>query len=645
MKSPVVLAVMCILCAFAKDKAPITAGCLAMAFYLLSIKKDRRSLVFAAVILMGILVPRYECSAPAINTGRVVHISSGSFWLQRGRKRVLVYSDANVILDSTVRVEGTGKPLQSTPGFFRFDFAAWGKRNGMDYSVRCDAVEVLRPSRSLRGKLQQAILNMDDPELQALSMRILFGIRGQQNLFESQLETGGFSLSGVILLLRMVLELLCKEKQRNRIEFVFCLLLGLVFHFPLLLVSRLIASALSFVSWKGPRKTAAWVIAVLLWKPESAYSAAFLMPCVIRAASTFSDRSHRRSAALFFSLLLQSVLFHQVYPFTMLGFSFVMKIKGGFWLLALASVMFQTKWIRSVYGLDKLLALFERFRFNGSILGAGLLLFVIAFSFVYHLRHRYRYGIVLLLVFLKLNLFHPFAEVTAINVGQGTSILLKGPFNTSAILLDTGKPSEADHVAGYLRAKGVTHLDALILSHGDLDHAGGVDELSKVFQPKQIIHAHQKQIQAGIFTFYDLNELKNEDENQSSLVLYTEINGVRYLCMADADRQTEKVILKQYGNLRADVLMLAHHGSATGNSEDFLNTVRPDVGIISCGPYSLYHHPSPVVVQRLLKRHIPYLVTRQEGDISFLAAGPFNLVWTSAGTIGLLAPSGGIIDP
>ncbi|MDD6369714.1 MBL fold metallo-hydrolase, partial [Galactobacillus timonensis] len=196
------------------------------------------------------------------------------------------------------------------------------------------------------------------------------------------------------------------------------------------------------------------------------------------------------------------------------------------------------------------------------------------------------------------------------------------------------------NVIAFLQAKGITRLDALLISHSDSDHSGGVTDIAEAYQPSQIVIDHQEKIVAGDFTFYDLNELKTEDENQSSLVLYTEVNGIRYLCMGDGDEVTEEAIRRKYLDLGADVLMLAHHGSATGNSERFLDHVQPALGIISCGAYGLYHHPSPIVIQRLLKRHIPYVLTREQGDITVFAIGPFNVLVTSHPTIGLIARGG-----
>ena len=97
-------------------------------------------------------------------------------------------------------------------------------------------------------------------------------------------------------------------------------------------------------------------------------------------------------------------------------------------------------------------------------------------------------------------------------------------------------------------------------------------------------------------------------------------------------------MIRNYTNLHCDVLKLSHHGSDTGSCDDFLDQVQPRLGIISSGPYSIYHHPSPDTIQRLLKRHIPYLDTKVEGDITILCL-PFhlNLLITSRGTISFLS--------
>ncbi|NCB34332.1 MAG: MBL fold metallo-hydrolase [Erysipelotrichia bacterium] len=233
-------------------------------------------------------------------------------------------------------------------------------------------------------------------------------------------------------------------------------------------------------------------------------------------------------------------------------------------------------------------------------------------------------------------MFHPFAEVTIINVQQGDSILIRLPLNRENYLIDTGKPSQWNSVQTLLDAKGIKHLNALFITHSDNDHSGNMQNVINYYHPEYTITRHRDSFQNGKISFLDLNSIEDEDENRSSLVTYFSLNGLKFLCMGDSDSFSEKKITEKYGNLECDILKLSHHGSKTGSSEEFLDIVRPKIGLISSGPFNIYRHPSPEVIQRLLKRHIPFLDTKDDGDISIFCFFRWNLMITSTGKISLL---------
>ncbi|MBR2795249.1 MAG: MBL fold metallo-hydrolase, partial [Solobacterium sp.] len=229
----------------------------------------------------------------------------------------------------------------------------------------------------------------------------------------------------------------------------------------------------------------------------------------------------------------------------------------------------------------------------------------------------------LFLFFQLFGLFHPLAELTFINVGQGDAILIRSPFRTGDILVDTGKPSQWNALNSFLEAKGISSLDTLIITHADKDHSGNLDAVKQEYRPRQVITEHQREIHSGIIVMHDLNEIRNDDENESSIVLYFLMNGKRILLMGDSTVHTEETIVHSDINLSADLLKLSHHGSHTGSCDLFLDTVQPGLAIVSSGAYEIYHHPSPETVEKLNARRIPYLDTKEEGDISvfFLPAG------------------------
>lgn len=288
---------------------------------------------------------------------------------------------------------------------------------------------------------------------------------------------------------------------------------------------------------------------------------------------------------------------------------------------------------------DRVLAVLRHADLACSIRGAGLPFFLLLCG-TFRKKHLWRRRCVMLYLFLFAGLFHPFPEVSFINVGQGDSILLRRPLNLGNILIDTGKPEAWSHLDGFLQAKGIRKLECLMITHPDLDHNGNQEILTEQYHPSEVITRHFDLRQYGSFAFRDLSTIESEDKNQSSLFLYADALGMSFIIAGDADQYAEREVIRNYPGLHADVLKVSHHGSSTSSADVFLDTVRPSLAVISCGAYSIYHHPSPETVQKLLKRHIPYFVTRTGGDISIVMIGPLRVLITAAGEISLLYPSG-----
>ena len=215
-------------------------------------------------------------------------------------------------------------------------------------------------------------------------------------------------------------------------------------------------------------------------------------------------------------------------------------------------------------------------------------------------------------------------------------MLVRGPFRSGDVLIDTGKPSQKNNVFTFLEAKGIRTLNTLIITHADSDHSGNQEAVTEAFSPHHVITDHQAERNVGMFTLLDLNDIDSEDENESSIVTAFSLNCMNILLMGDSSVNTEERIIRRFPGLQADILKLSHHGSKTGSSERFLNTVQPDLAIVSSGAYHIYHHPSPEVVQRLNDRRIPYLDTKEEGDITILCLPGLNLLLTASGKIAII---------
>ncbi|TAM53641.1 MAG: DNA internalization-related competence protein ComEC/Rec2 [Paraburkholderia sp.] len=233
-------------------------------------------------------------------------------------------------------------------------------------------------------------------------------------------------------------------------------------------------------------------------------------------------------------------------------------------------------------------------------------------------------------------------RLTALDVGQGASILIET--RRRSLLFDAGTGPESSNagarvVAPYLRANGVARLDALVVSHGDADHAAGVPAVLAAADVSQVLgglppdHPVWGQAQAtgaerlrcaagqrwqwdGV-TFEvlwpDPGPLPARS-NEQSCVLKVSASGMSALLTGDIGASSERLLVRRGPDaLGADVLLVAHHGSATSSTEPFLDSVQPRIAVFQVGYRNRFRHPHPHVWSRLDERGIALARTDRDG--------------------------------
>jgi competence protein ComEC len=238
-------------------------------------------------------------------------------------------------------------------------------------------------------------------------------------------------------------------------------------------------------------------------------------------------------------------------------------------------------------------------------------------------------------------------ELALFDVGQGDSILLRdGP---RAILVDGGGWEGADFggrvLLPALLGEGIRHLDAVVMTHPDRDHCGGLADLAA--------HLPVDEVWTGpgwpptgcageLFTLprvrlrlltpgevravgrWRLTVLHGTEGgegersvNERSLVLRAAAAGRRVLLTGDAGREAEGEMLARgpAGALQADLLKVGHHGSGSATGDDLLDAVAPRLALVSVGLANPYYHPSPKLLARLARRGIPLLRTDRSGEV------------------------------
>ena len=272
-----------------------------------------------------------------------------------------------------------------------------------------------------------------------------------------------------------------------------------------------------------------------------------------------------------------------------------------------------------------------------------IILYIFIYIFLYN--HKNIIFFVLLLICKYNTFFSNKYEINYLDVGQGDSIIVKYPHNKGNIMIDTGGQQESNYsivikkTIPYLKSNGITRINYLILTHGDYDHMGEAinlvnnfkvekvifncgefndleNELIKVLNKKKIkYYSCIKELNINDNKLYFLQTKEYDNENDNSNVIYTEINGYKFMFMGDAGIDKEKDILKNYNISDIDVLKVGHHGSKTSSSESFIDEMNPKYSIISVGKNNRYGHPNREVLNTLNNSKI--YRSDEDGSIMF----------------------------
>ncbi len=448
------------------------------------------------------------------------------------------------------------------------------------------------------------------------------------------MNQNGFSYSGILLILDWVLKFFLDKKHRDKILILFGILLLIVYRFPLLVLENVLFHILSSYS-SIERRTGIIMTVIMILYPSQITSASFLIPAIFHYSFLFQE--NKKHGIHFCIFLIQSIFFQSIDLIRSFLYPVIQRLNGTLFICSIIYMILHISLFDPiVLVLNWLNQISERFVLNGSILGAGFIFYIICLLVIQNKQRFFLYANILLMIFQVTGLFHPCMELSIINVGQGDSILIRAPFNSDNILIDTGKPSAYNSLNTFLKSKSIHTLNTMIITHSDNDHSGNQENVEKDYIVKQVITTHQSDIKSSVFNLLDINTITSDEENESSIVNIINLNGKQVCLMGDATEETEKDIINNNPNLSCDILKLGHHGSKTSSSDKFLDTVKPKLALISSGSYSLYHHPSSEVIQKLLKRHIYYFDTKESGDITILCFHHFNVFITSRFEIGLL---------
>ena len=245
-------------------------------------------------------------------------------------------------------------------------------------------------------------------------------------------------------------------------------------------------------------------------------------------------------------------------------------------------------------------------------------------------------------------------EMHFIDVGQALSVLVE--CDGQYMLYDGGNVDDGSLIVSYLQSQGVEQLEYVFCSHAHEDHVGGLAAALAYFPA---YHVYSPVTEASTKCFKDFVKYTQQqglqvevpavgttwplggatvtmvgpvaqysDTNDTSIVLRIEYGSTSFLLTGDMEKTAETDLVNSGVNLRADVLQVGHHGSSTSTGYLFLNSVLPEMAVISCGVNNKYGHPHEETLSILRDAGVDVYRTDLQGTITIGSDGQNYTVGT-----------------
>jgi competence protein ComEC len=244
--------------------------------------------------------------------------------------------------------------------------------------------------------------------------------------------------------------------------------------------------------------------------------------------------------------------------------------------------------------------------------------------------------------------------VTFFDVGEGESALVQTPSGQN-ILIDGGPSAAVLQKLGGALPWTKRNIDLIILSHPHADHITGVIKVLERYKVRQVLTTDVLHTTPEYIAFLKLIKDKKiplaiartgqniklasgvsvdilwppisyagqqvDDLNSTSIVNKINFGETSVLFTGDTPIVNEQALITTSTNLRSQILKVAHQGSRTSSSEEFLRAVAPEFAVISVGKDNRFGHPHQEVLERLKNLSIKIFRTDIDGDISFVSDG------------------------
>lgn len=243
--------------------------------------------------------------------------------------------------------------------------------------------------------------------------------------------------------------------------------------------------------------------------------------------------------------------------------------------------------------------------------------------------------------------------VSFLDIGQGDSIYIEAP-NGRQMIVDGGPNESLMSALPDVLVFGDKTIDVLVVTNPDADHYSGFipliesfeigaivesgtssdttlyDSFQQLITEKEIDHVEAYSGQKIILDeernvyleiLFPNTDVSSWDSNDGSIVSKLVYGNTSVLLMGDSTKLAEGIVVSRNDLSGVDILKAGHHGSKTSTGLPLLEESKPSVVVISAGEDNRYGHPDEETIENLNEMGIPYLVTMDEGTITFISDG------------------------
>ena len=646
---------------------------------LLQSNKIYYCLLIATILYVGIKVKIGYTSKINVNedfTGIVTTIvkKENSFKLTiKGKEKLIVYISniENIELGDKVVVKGEYTLPKKATIPNNFDYQKYLYNNHIFYIMYAEELKIIKKNQNITFKIKKYILDKTSNYTNNGYLNaFIIGDKTDLEFYETYQNNGIshlFALSGmhISMLSLIIYKLVNKFKHKDLIVIMFLLFYITLTNFS----ASILRTIIFFIILKLNKKLDlnistknALLITlsiIMIYNPLIVFDIGFQYSGLVTFGLIVSTKYYKKN--YFYNLFITSfiallfsvpITLYNNYELNLLSIlnNLINVPLITFVIYPLSLLTFLLKFMEPIYNL--IINLLEFINNISSIFSLNIIVpkVHIIFYLIYYLliylyieSNNKKYILIACLYLLSFKL-KPFIDrnnyVYYLDVGQGDSSLII--YNDNVVMNDTGGTSNYNVSSGcikLLKSLGYSHIDYLILTHGDFDHMGDSIYLINNYKVKNVVLNNDsfneletnliKELKKKKIKYYQnvekipisnniitiLNTEEYDNENDNSNVIYIELNNYKFMFMGDAGVDKEKDILERYNISNIDVLKVGHHGSKTSSSKSFINKINPKYSIISVGKNNRYGHPNKEVLNNL--DHSKIYRTDEDGSIMF----------------------------